>query len=131
MAFFLHTSAFFQLFGQIRHREVSLLLAYFKSLRLRGTGDRPATQTSRISVKFGSNDIKPEGIDHVSCFVIGVFLLQKKKITWASRWEGIPPHGHSRFKLEIGHQSLTQVFANCLWSSAPHPCMSVIREREH
>lgn len=79
MSFFLHTSAFFQLFGQIRHREVSLLLAYFKSLRLRGTGDRPATQTSRISVKFGSNDIKPEGIDLVSCFVIGVFLLQKKK----------------------------------------------------
>lgn len=40
----LRTSGFFQLFGQIRHREVSLFLTYFKALRLRRrTGDGPTT----------------------------------------------------------------------------------------
>lgn len=42
----LPTSTSFQLLGQIRHREVSLFLAYFKALRLRRTGDGPATQAN-------------------------------------------------------------------------------------
>lgn len=43
----LPTSVSFQLLGQIRHREVSLLLAYFKALRMWRTGNGPATQASR------------------------------------------------------------------------------------